>query len=301
MSKNKLVFIPLDYKFNPHRDWYLQLNKYFNCQYFVSTGLAIAFNPDVIFMQSGALTLAEMQNLRVNTNAIIVQFTGDCREEPLPEVLMGKGICDITALACGIAQKEMYERELGHRVAYLQHGVGGTAFRFPKTNFAERKIVFIGNAYSEFSGAIERNELCELLSGLYLNFEVIGSGYSEPKYNNTRTVPYVEVPTIYNESYISISANIFNDKEGYYSNRPLDIMAAGGCCLMRHSPNLERCFTDMEDCVFYRSNLEAVDKIQMLLQFPELRNRIAAKGQDKVFKNHTYEQRVLELINIIKS
>lgn len=300
MAKNKLVFIPLDYKLNPHREWYLSFSKFFNSQYFVSTGLAIAFNPDIIFMQSGALSIAEMQNLRVNTNAIFLQWNGDCRETVLPEVLMGKGICDITCLAVGIAQKEMYEKELGHRVEYLQHGVGDTSFRIPKTNFAERKIIFIGNAYSEFSGAIERNELCELLSYQYANFEVIGSGFNEPKYNNTRTVPYSQVPEIYNDAYISISANIFNDKEGYYSNRPLDIMAAGGCCLMRYTPNAERWFTDMEDCVFYRSNDEAVEKIKMLLMDLDLRNAIAKNGQDKVRKFHTYNQRAIELLEIIK-
>lgn len=299
MNNPTLIFVPQDYHTKPYKDWYDAFCKEFDCSYYTSYSEAVKINPDYFFICCGALSCDEMQALKNKTTSKIFSWSGDCRNELLPEVLFGKHICDITFLASGIAQKEMYEQALGHPVKYLQHAIVDNGYAVQKS-MSIKGIVFIGNAYDQFEGAVERNELCAILSKEYPEtFEVFGSGFNLPIYNNSKSLPFTEKYTKYNLSYISISANIFNNKEGYWSDRPLEIMAAGSCCLMRYVPNLENYFEDMVDCVFYRSNDEALEKVNTLLNYVELRNKIAAQGQNKVLEYHTYDYRVLEILKTI--
>lgn len=296
----KLLFIPSDWQLKPHPDLFNAFSKEFETMYHEFIGDSIDFNPDYIYLQSGALSPYIVNDIKKRTGAVVIQWTGDCRLEPLQEVLSYKDIADITLLAAGIGQKKMYEDILKHPVEYWQHGVADSHFRELKTDIEPKKVRFIGNAYSQFEGGVERNALCELLTENLEEFEVWGSGFSDKsKYRNPDTIPYRQTFDLYNETYIGISANIFNSIEGYWSNRPLDIMAAGSCCLMRYVPNLEIHFEDMENAVFYYNNMDALDKIRYLLKNEELRNEIAENGQKLVKKYHTFEYRALELKNII--
>lgn len=300
----RLLFIPLDWQLpvKPHQAYYTSLASHFNVLYYLDQPSSINFSPDIIFVHSGALVPELLTELKDMTGATVIQWTGDCRSELLQPVMSYKGICDITALACGIGQKDMYEDAMGHKVYYLQHAVEPYQFLSVRENLTKpEKVVFIGNNYDQFPGAVERTQLCKALSIVFsANFEVIGNGFASHEFKNSRAIKYDQTPEIYSNSYIGISANIYNDIEGYWSNRPLDIMAAGSCCLMRYTPRMEKWFTDMQDCVFFSSNTEAISKIQMLLDNPELRNKIALTGQKKVKMFHSYDSRVLELMEIIE-
>jgi spore maturation protein CgeB len=300
MQMKKLLFIPLDFQYRPHDEMYNAFCTQFNTLHYCIFEDAVAFQPDYIYLQGGALDPFRLSDLKKITGAKVIQWTGDCRLEPLPEIIANKDIADITLLAAGIGQKKMYEDILKHPVEYWQHGVADSHFRELKTGIEPKKVRFIGNAYSQFEGGVERNALCELLTEHLEEFEVWGSGFADKsKYRNPDTIPYRKIFDLYNETYIGISANIFNSIEGYWSNRPLDIMAAGSCCLMRYVPNLEIHFEDMENAVFYYNNMDALDKIRYLLKNKELRNEIAENGQKLVKKYHTFEYRALELKNII--
>lgn len=297
----KILFIPLDFLADPHQDFYKQLCKQFETLYYTDNASAIAFNPDYIFVHSSALEIEKLLEIKNNTNAFILQWTGDCRNELLPAVMAYKDISDITLLACGIAQKKMYEAALNQKVFYLQHAVEDKQFLPIQENISDKKIIFIGNNYHQFPGAVERTQLCSILSKEFSSqFEVYGNGFDSPEFNNKHSVAYLETSSLYNKSYIGISANSFNDKEGYYSNRLLDIMASGCCCLVRYFPKLEELFYDMENCVFYRSNEEAIEKIKYLIENTKIRNSIAYMGQHRISARHTYYSRVNEIIEILK-
>jgi hypothetical protein len=285
----KLLFIPLDYQHKPYQEFYEAFCKRF-VTYYYSDNVKYS-DIDYIFARCGVLPVDKMIELKQKTGAFLMQWTGDAKDYILPEVVMYKDCADLTLLASGIGQKEMYETALGHPVRYFQHHVSDWQF-LPVKNIKQ------GN--NHFEGAVERNNLCELLTSKFTQFEVWGNGYNLPQYRNPSSMPFHEAHHMYNKAYISISANCFNDIEGYYSDRPLHIMAAGGCCLMRYTPNIERWFTDMEHCVFYHSNDEAVEKINMLIANPELRNKIALQGQEQVMKFHHNDFRVLELIEYLR-
>ncbi len=288
----RLLFIPMDYQLRPNKPWFDAFSLHFETQYYTTPGEAVAFHPHYVFMQSWAVT-GEVLHLLKALGAKIIQWTGDARHELLSEVINTPA--DITFLASGVDQKEMYEKALQHPVYYLQHA----ASEFREVNKEASGIVFVGNNYDQFPGGKERNELCELLTKEFEDFNVYGSGYNLPKYRNPATISYDQVADLYNRSYISISASIFNDIEGYWSNRPLDIMAAGSCCLMRYSPNLERYFTDGNDCAFYHSNEEAVDLIRYLKADSIRRYMLARTGQETVSLTHTYKYRVQQILEVL--
>jgi len=267
---------------NVHLHWFDAFKTKFNTTYFNGT----PGDYDYIFIQSGALSPERLQEIK--GDAQVYQWTGDCRPELLPEVLLYKGIADKTFLACGIGQKQMYEDALGHEVEWMQHAA--TIFIEPKEMQAGQ-ITFIGNFYDQFPGGDERNKLCvELLRNYGSKFDSFGSWGS-----GRGSVIYDSTPGIYSNSYISISANIFNDIDGYWSNRPYDILAAGSCCLMRYVPGIELHFKNMEHCVYYFSNDEAIEKIAWLIANPDYRNKIAKAGYLHVKENHTFLNRVNQL------
>ncbi len=270
----KLLFAPQDYHLKPNPAFYDAFCREFDCEYYSDGQTA-----DYVFMQSMAITPEQAKA----TGATIIQWTGDCRLEPLSEVIDTPA--HITLLASAIGQQDLYPGS-----KYLQHA--GHDFR--EVNENANGIVFIGNNYNHFPGAKERGELCEMLGK---QIKVYGNGFEPPKYNSVGFIPYADVADIYNDAYIGISSSIFNNIEGYWSNRPLDIMAAGCCCLMRYSPNLEQWFEDGKDCLFYHSNDEAIEIINALT--PEKRNRIARHGQVTIKQYHTYDFRVQEIIKYI--
>jgi spore maturation protein CgeB len=313
--KKHLLFIPLHYNITPrpHEDWFNALNKEFECEYFKNNMGEHDYFFQYIFVQSGALSRNILLSLKYATNAKVIQWTGDARAEVMGNVLQYKRAADLTLLSVGIGQKEMYEQALGSPVGYLQQGVFESFFIEPK-ELTEGKIVFIGNNYDQFEGAIERAELCAMLSGECKQFEVIGNGWNERfvikdrqikgvacvgNYNNSRSIPYEQSARIYNESYISISHACFNDIEGYYSNRTIDIMASGGCCLMRYTPNAEKYFRHGVDVWFYKTNNECLQAIHMLTLNPKLRNEIARNGHETAKKFHTFSARAKELKQIL--
>lgn len=295
MTKSKLLFIPLDYHVSAQQDLFNAFCEGYDTMYYTTLHQAIGFMPEYIYVQSGAIKAERLLALKQKTGAFIFQWTGDCRDWVLPEVIDYKDICDATFLACGLSQKDMYEKILGHPVFYLQHGVSPWNFKNVQCELSNKKTVFIGNAYNQFSGAVERNELCKFLSSKLNTFEVIGSGFNLPYYNNHRTIPFNDTFDIYNNSYIGVSSSIYNDKAGYWSNRMMDIMASGTCCLTRYVPFMDKLYNDMEHCVFFNTHDEAFEKIEMLMSNPELRNRIALNGQEHVKKFHTLSYRVKEM------
>lgn len=293
--KDKLLFIPLDWRVAAQPHFFDSLCNEFNCQYYTGDNDLDKWKPDFIWVQCGALKTSILKEIKSQTNAKIIQWTGNCNGAILEEVLIYKDIADYTFLASGIGQKKLYEDILKHPVVYLQHGMAPFNFIPVNESLDEKKIVFIGNNYDHFEGARERNELCLWLSSTFDNFEVIGNGYSTGGYKNSRSCGYYDTPKIYNESYIGISANCMNDLEGYWSCRPLDIMAAGSACLMRYTPNAEKWFKNWHDCVFYETKEEAVKHINTLLNNKSLRSSIANNGQKLIKEFHTLDYRAKEL------
>lgn len=276
----RLLYIPLQPGDKNTDDLYKAFCKKHEVHFYKSIEDSIAFNPDVAYIHSGALDWWIVQYLKESTKALWTQWTGDCDENKLLEpVLRYKDICDHTFLACGAGMKKPYEDALGHPVHWLPHAVADWQFREVKED--AQGIVFIGNNYTHFSGGQERFDLVQELSKRK-DFTVYGS-FSEP-------IAWDKVPDAYNNAFIGLSNNLINNVELYFSNRPLNVMAAGSLCLMRYVPGIEEFFTNGKDCIFYNSVRECLTILNHERVNPRgIRNFIARNGQANVRANFMYD------------
>lgn len=293
----RLLYVGHPHATPDKEDWFKALQNKYECmffnynggQYVVPTGL------DYIYIHAGSISTDTLLTIQgVNLKATTVQWTGDCRDDLMPDVLRLKGLVDITLLACGMgAQKEMYEKEVG-RVEWFPHGVADWQFR--KVNPDAKGIVFIGNNYGLFSGDIARAEICKKLKEVYKDdFKIYGNGWEDIA-AGTVTVPFEQTPDIYNNACISIDGSIFNDKDGYFSNRPLCAMAAGSLTCVRSFPQVDGSFPLQWT---WRDFVELKEKIDEALLRPDLRNLMASAQQTYVKANYHYDALVERFDKII--
>lgn len=90
--------------------------------------------------------------------------------------------------------------------------------------------------------------------------------------------------------------------ESYANNMRLYEATGMGACLLTDSKlNLPCLFEPDHDVVTYSSPAEAVSKLKQLLEQPEAASAIAARGQARTLKHHTYGRRMEELMALLQS
>jgi hypothetical protein len=102
------------------------------------------------------------------------------------------------------------------------------------------------------------------------------------------------------------SINSYNVHLNYSDNddinyRVFETLGTKTCLLTSKVENLDNLFTDMEDIVMYSNFDEAVEKTRILSENPDLINKISESGYKKVISKHTFDNRAIELIEIIKN
>jgi len=122
---------------------------------------AIAFDPDLVYIHSGALPKETVLEIRENTHAIWGQWTGDSRPEQL-EPVMRYDFLDFHFMA-GI--QDIYP----FKINWLPHCVAD--WQFKPVNDQAKGVVYIANEYHHFPGGLERYELaCEVRDSIGLTW-----------------------------------------------------------------------------------------------------------------------------------
>ena len=98
-----------------------------------------------------------------------------------------------------------------------------------------------------------------------------------------------------------IGFNMMRGHKAGMTERIANIMLCGVCCLSDETEYLKEYFTDGEDIVlFKRSELDELpQKIRYLLAHDEKREQIAAAGQKKAMKEHTWRKRTEQLLEML--
>lgn len=294
----RLLFISHPQGTEDKEPFYQALKKKYECVFFDFNGGINYFIPlylDYIYIHAGSISKDTLNGIRqVNTTAKAIQWSGDCRDELFHDTLRLKGLVDITLLACGMGeQKKMYEKELG-RVEWFPHGVSD--WQFLPVNKDAKGIIFIGNNYEHFSGARDRAEICKQLKETYGdNFKIYGNGWGDI---GEGTIPFEENHLYYNKALIGIDGSIFNDKDGYFSHRPLQIMAAGCLCMVRRFPQYDKSFNPLS-CSTWDNIGHLIEMVNMYLTDNELRHYVAKANQISMKKRFHYDALVERFDNII--
>jgi hypothetical protein len=99
-----------------------------------------------------------------------------------------------------------------------------------------------------------------------------------------------------------ITLNHHGDIPPYANNRRLyEATGAGALLVTDWKKNLHQMFEPGEEVVAYRSNEECVELVGHYLSHEDERAAIAAAGQRRCLRDHTYRQRTEELLQIVQA
>lgn len=120
-----------------------------------------------------------------------------------------------------------------------------------------------------------------------------------PNVQNMGTIHYMhEMPLVFQNSKINLNITLRSIKSGI-PLRAMDVMGAGGFLLTNYQNDFNMHFTDGEDYVSFSSKDDLYYKIEYYLTHEDERKAIAENGCKKVRTEHTYEQRLAEMISKI--
>lgn len=83
--------------------------------------------------------------------------------------------------------------------------------------------------------------------------------------------------------------------------RVFETMGCNTLSLTNETENITKLFKDMENIVIYKNENELYEKINFLNSNPNEIKRISKNGHEYVSKNHTFDNRAKEIINLLKN
>ena len=109
---------------------------------------------------------------------------------------------------------------------------------------------------------------------------------------------YDMAPYVFKTAGINLNISLRSIKSGI-PLRAFDILGAGGFLLTNYQADFDDCYVAGEDYVYFESKEDLLAKIDYYLNHEEERAAIAQNGFRKTAENHTYEQRVLEILSYL--
>lgn len=82
--------------------------------------------------------------------------------------------------------------------------------------------------------------------------------------------------------------------------RAFEIMGSEGFLLTNYQADFDDCYTAFEDYVYYEDSDDMMAKIEYYLDHEKERREIAANGYQKTLNNHTYENRITQILDAIR-
>lgn len=108
-----------------------------------------------------------------------------------------------------------------------------------------------------------------------------------------------DMPYIFKLSKINLNITLRSITNGI-PLRAYDILGAGGFLLSNYQTDLIRHFIPEEDYVYYEDSLDLINKIDYYLKHEDERKSIAQNAHDKVMKEHTFDVRVGQIIEMVR-
>ena len=151
---------------------------------------------------------------------------------------------------------------------------------------------------------IERRELLTMIGQFHplkLYTYTQNSLFSPEGIQNMGPADYfVEMPCIFKLSKINLNITLRSIQNGI-PLRAYDILGAGGFLLSNYQIDLARHFVPDEDFVYFEDRNDLLRKIDYYLKHDDERMAIAQNAHDKVVKEHTFDVRVKQIIDIVNN
>jgi spore maturation protein CgeB len=102
------------------------------------------------------------------------------------------------------------------------------------------------------------------------------------------------------DSKVTLNTHIDISSEFASNMRLFEATGVGTCLLTEKQANLKDIFEPNTEVVTYSCPQEAVENANYLLVNADQRNQIAEAGQQRTIKNHTFDQRAIEIDQMIR-
>ncbi len=188
----------------------------------------------------------------------------------------------------------------GVRAAYWQIGFEADGVGYePDANTRQHDILLLGNGYRP-----ERHRLASVLKSLPYDTGIYGDYYPAGVAYAPTTYDFRAGCRLYRAAKVAISDDMWNER-GFVSNRLLQCLAAGGAlALQQRIDGLEELmgFQNEVHLVYYHDTDELPDFLAYWLHPDQdaRRRKIAAQGQAFILKQHSFEARVKELMQLLQ-
>jgi len=121
---------------------------------------------------------------------------------------------------------------------------------------------------------------------------------------HTQTLPYLSFSKLReyaNRSKINlcITRGAHASVHASSSMRPFELASMGLCIVANPYDGLDEWFTPDEELIIVNSAEEAIDRYQYLLTHDEERHKMGERARERVLKQHTFQHRARELVQIV--
>lgn len=262
----------------------------------VAKQLVDAHEPDLMFMQiqtPGIISIDTAKYLSERTKTI--NWTGDVRLTT-PQWMIDVGRFMHLTLFSNMHDVE-FIRKFGIKADYLQIGVPDKIFTpHGKAKENAPEIIFMGNNVGHFPLSKMRADMVKALAIRY------GNRFGYYGINWGKGIDYVpdqhEEASYYRGAKIGINLSHFNYSR-YTSDRMLRIMGAGCMCLSHDYKDYNMEFEKGKHFDTWKDFTELFDRIDYYLEHEDERRKIAEQGCAHVHANHTWRNRVEQLMKMI--
>lgn len=255
-------------------------------------------NPDLVFLQiqtPGIIDAYTAQYLA--TKATVVNWTGDVRH-PTPRWFYDVGRQIHMTYFTNMHDVNVLRKQ-GINADYLQIGVPDKIFKPDGEKREEAEIVFMGNNIGGFPLSPFRINVVDRLSKRYgSRFKAYGLSWGRYGYGHEPNQH--EEAKIYRGAKIGINLSHY-DYPRYSSDRILRLMGAGCFCLSHKYQDIEHEFEIGKHLDVWTSLDDLVSKIDYWLERDEERSVIAKEGSKHVHANHTWRNRMPEIMKLMKA
>lgn len=256
------------------------------------------YAPDLLFTQiqgTASITADMLAGIRRDYPDLrVANWNGDVYLEHLtsPDMLDILRHIDVQLTVNGSAL-DTYARE-GIRAFYCPFGYETPVDALP--GVVSYEVLFLGNNYSE-----KRQALYLLLRSLARLVGIYGSGWGQS--DGECNYDFATAEALYQNAVIAISDNQFPDARGYLSDRPIQILAAGGAVLFQQRVADLFALTGLRAGVHYVEYVDTDDLYALVTRWlkadmAQARVDMAAAGKAWVTQRHQWRHRVEQLLNV---
>ncbi|MED7669631.1 glycosyltransferase [Pseudomonas moraviensis subsp. stanleyae] len=111
---------------------------------------------------------------------------------------------------------------------------------------------------------------------------------------------FTEMPRIFQRSKINLNI-IRSFVESGLPMRVFDVLSCGGFLVTNDKEDLRRLFTDGKDLVTYRDTQDLIEICGYYLEHDQERRAIAQQGRATIAQNHTFVQRMTDMLSTVQS